>query len=77
MKGTIAMALSPEQIDALVTANAAALGLPIPADCRAGVRQYLALAASMADLVEGLPLAVHDESGSVFRPVAPHNGEPA
>jgi len=69
--------LSPEQIDALMTANASALNLRIAAEHRAGVRRYLALAASMAALVEGLALAAHDESGSVFRPVAPDTGEDA
>ena len=69
------MALAPEQIDALVGAQAAALGLVIPAEYRAGVRQYLALAASMAELVDGLPLAPHDEPGSVFHPVPPHTGD--
>jgi hypothetical protein len=57
-----------------VDAAAAALGLKIAAEHRAGVLQYFALAAAMADLVNGLPLDMHDESGSVFRPV-PSQGD--
>lgn len=68
---------STDPIDALMTANAAALNLRIAAEHRPGVRQYLSLAASMAALVEGLALAAHDESGSVFRAVAPDTGEDA
>jgi hypothetical protein len=71
------MALTPDQADALIVANAAALGLVIPAESRAGVRRYLALAAAMAELVDGLPLCAHDEPGNVFRPLPPHTGEAA
>jgi hypothetical protein len=38
------------------------------------VLQFFVLAASMAELVQGLPLEVHDESGSVFRALPPQGG---
>lgn len=65
------MPLTPEQIDPLVTATAAALGLHLAAEHKPGVLRYFALASEMADLVQGLPLKPDDESGSVFTPVAP------
>ena len=54
---------------AYVDAAAATLGLKISAEQRPGVLQYFALAAGMAELVKGLPLPPHDESGNVFLPV--------
>lgn len=54
-----------------ITAAAATLGLKIPAEAKAGVAMYFDLAASMADLLQGLPLTAADESGSVFVPVLP------
>ena len=66
--------LSPEQIERLVSAGAAALDLRIAAEHRPGVLAHFALAAGMAELVQGLPLAAGDESGSVFMPVAPELG---
>jgi hypothetical protein len=65
------MSMNSERIEAAVGANAALLGLRIAAEHRAGVMQFFALAASMAELVYGLPLAAQDESGSVFAPVPP------
>ena len=65
------MALTADDIDALIRANAAAVALPIAAEHLPGVRTYFALAAQMAALVEGLALTPHDESGSVFTPVSP------
>ena len=47
-------------------------GLKIAAEHRPGVLQFFALAANMAELVQGLPLEPHDESGNVFQPVPPH-----
>ncbi|WP_298834971.1 DUF4089 domain-containing protein [uncultured Piscinibacter sp.] len=64
-------ALSPQQVDAIVRANADALGLPIAADHRPGVNAFFALAAGMAERVLAEPLTHEDESGSVFRPVPP------
>jgi hypothetical protein len=68
------MSLTPQQIEAVVAANAAALGLTIAAEHRPGVLSFFALAAGMADLVMAQPLSVEDESGSVFKPVAPRGG---
>ena len=56
---------------AYVDAAAATLGLKISAEQRPGVLRFFALAADMAELVQGLPLEPHDESGSVFHPVPP------
>lgn len=56
---------------------AAMLGLKISAAQRPGVVRYFGLAAEMADLVNGLPLAPADEPGQVFRPVSPDLGEGA
>jgi hypothetical protein len=63
--------------DAYVDAAAATLGLKIAADHRPGVLQFFGLAASMAELVQGLPLQPHDESGNVFRPVPPASEDAA
>jgi Protein of unknown function (DUF4089) len=65
------MALTPQQIEAVVTANAAALALPLAAEHKPGVLSFFALAAGMAELVMAQPLTVEDESGSVFEPVPP------
>jgi hypothetical protein len=70
------MAMSPQQIEAIVAANAAALDLHIAAAHRPGVLAFFALAAGMADQVMGLPLGVEDEPGNVFAPVAPEGGQP-
>jgi Protein of unknown function (DUF4089) len=68
------MALTPQQIEAIVAANAVALDLRIAAEHKPGVLAFFTLAAGMADLVMALPLEVADESGSVFVPVAPEGG---
>ena len=68
------MALTPQQIEAIVAANAAALDLRIAAEHKPGALAFFTLAAGMAELVQGLPLGVADESGSVFVPVAPEGG---
>lgn len=65
------MQLSPLQIEDLVKANAEVLALPIAPAHLPGVLAYIALAAHMAELVNGLALDASDESGSVFIPVAP------
>lgn len=56
---------------AYIDAAAATLGLPLTQEQRKGVTLYFGLAASMAALVQGLPLTPADESGNVFVPVAP------
>lgn len=60
---------------AYIDAAAATLGLKITAEQRKGVAMYFALAASMAEKLEGLPLKAADESGNVFVPVAPESSE--
>jgi Protein of unknown function (DUF4089) len=59
----------------VVQANAALLGLTITAEQRPGVLMYFALAAQMAELVDGLPLTAADEAANVFRPVPPQVDE--
>jgi hypothetical protein len=56
---------------AYIDAAAATLGLTLTQEQRKGVTLYFGLAASMAALVQGLPLQPADESGNVFVPVAP------
>lgn len=63
--------------DAYIDAAAATLGLKIAAAHRPGVLRYFALAASTAELVQGLPLQPHDEPANVFRPVPPHGADQA
>lgn len=63
--------MTPEQVATLVDATASALALPIADAHRPGVLAFFGLAASMADLVQGMPLDTGDESGAVFVPVAP------
>jgi hypothetical protein len=65
------MALTPQQVEAIVAANAAAIDLHIAAAHKPGVLAFFALAAEMADQVMGLPLGVEDEPGNVFTPVSP------
>jgi len=68
------MPMTPQQVEALVVANAAALGLHIAAEHRPGVLSFFALAATMADLVAAQPLGIEDEPANVFTPVAPQGG---
>lgn len=63
--------MTPEQIEAHVDAVAATLQLPLRPEHRPGVLHYFALAAAMAELVNGLPLAITDEPAEVFTPVVP------
>ena len=63
--------LTPQQVEAIVKANADALGLTISAEHRPGVVAFFTLAAGMAERVMAQPLTHEDESGSVFRPVSP------
>lgn len=56
---------------AYVDAAAATLGLKVTAEQKPGVLMYFNLAAQMAELVQGLPLGLADESGNVFVPVSP------
>lgn len=61
--------MTEEQIEALVDASAAALGLPIAPEHRPGVLRYFALAAGFAAQLDAVPLAPHDEPAVSFIPV--------
>lgn len=63
--------MTPEQIEAFVDASAAALQLPLSPQHRPGVLHYFALAAGMAELVNGLPLTLADDPAEVFTPISP------
>ena len=65
------MALTPQQIEAVVDAQAALLELRLAPAHRPGVVAYFALAAGLAERVMGLPLGNEDEPAPVFTPVAP------
>jgi hypothetical protein len=67
----------PQAYGPYVDAAAAALGLPLSPEHRPGVLRYFALAAEMAALLDGLPLAVHDEPAEAFVPIAPRGPEDA
>ena len=57
--------------EAYVDAAAALLGLPLAPAHRPGVLQFFALAAAMAEVLEAVPLAPHDDSPLRFEPVSP------
>ncbi|RZL34929.1 MAG: DUF4089 domain-containing protein [Rubrivivax sp.] len=67
------MTLSEAHTAAYVDAMAAVLGLPLAPDHWPGVLRYFGLAAEMAALVNGLPLAIHDEPAEAFVPIAPED----
>jgi hypothetical protein len=67
-------AMTPEQVEAWVDAQSALLGLALAPEHRAGVLRYAQLVAEIAAPLMDFPLAVHDESGSVFVPVPPADG---
>ena len=54
-------------------ATAALLGLPLAPEHRPGVLRYFALAAQLAELVNGLPLGVQDEPAEAFVPISPED----
>ncbi|NWG76519.1 MAG: DUF4089 domain-containing protein [Rubrivivax sp.] len=56
-------------VDAYLDAAAAAVGLPIAAEHRSGVAQYLQLAAGFAERVLDFPLDASVEAAAVFVPV--------
>jgi hypothetical protein len=60
-----------EHIEAYVDAAAAVLELPLAPEHRPGVLRYFGLAAEMAEMVNGLSLAIQDEPAEAFVPVAP------
>ena len=61
--------MTPSQIEAYVDAAAAALNLPIAPGHHPGVLQYVALAATMAELVGAHPLTRDDEPAEAFVPI--------
>jgi hypothetical protein len=60
-----------DPLEIYLDSTAAALGLPIAAEHRAGVLHYLKLVSALAPRVMDFELAVADESGNVFVPVEP------
>ncbi len=54
-----------------VDASAQLLGLPLTPGQREGVIHYFGIAARMAELVQAVPLTVHDEPAPAFVPVSP------
>ena len=67
------MPLDPESAARVVDAQSALLGVPIEPAQRAGVVNYLMLAAGLAEpmLARAATLTPADESGSIFRPLGP------
>jgi len=63
--------MTPSQIEAYVDAASSMLDLKIDPAHRPGVLQFFALAASMAAIVEQVPLAPHDEAAVHFTPIGP------
>jgi hypothetical protein len=63
--------MTPAEIESSVEATAAALGLVLAPEHRPGVLHYVALAASLADLVNAHALTRTDEPAPVFTPVSP------
>jgi hypothetical protein len=63
--------VTPQELEALLEANAAALALPIAPGHRPGVLHYLALASSYAELVQAHPFGIDDDPAAVFVPVEP------
>ena len=61
--------MSPSELERLLDATAAALGLSIADAHRPGVLNYLALAAAFAAQLDAVPLSPHDEPAVAFRPV--------
>ncbi len=62
------MPLSPQEVEATVDALAAAVGMPIPPACRAGVLQNWALMHGIAQGFVHVPLAPEVEPANTFRP---------
>ncbi len=60
--------MTPEHVEATVDAIAAAVGMPIPPECRAGVLQNWALMHGIAQGYLHFPLTAEVEPASVFRP---------
>jgi hypothetical protein len=59
---------SPEQVEQTVDALAAAVGMPIPPECRAGVLQNWTLMHGLAQTFVHFELPAETEPATVFRP---------
>jgi hypothetical protein len=59
--------MNPQQAEAYVDAAAAAIDLPIPADCKGGVVVGLQRIAAVAEKVTSFTLATDIEAAPVFR----------
>jgi hypothetical protein len=62
------------QVEAMMDAQCALLGLTLSPEQRPGVLRYLQLVVGMAPRVMDFPLSPHDEPGNVFVPVEPREG---
>ncbi|MFN7569869.1 MAG: DUF4089 domain-containing protein [Betaproteobacteria bacterium] len=60
--------LPPDQLEQTVDALAAAVGIPIPPECRAGVLQNWALMHGIAQTFVHFDLPTEAEPAAVFRP---------
>ncbi len=66
-----ASAMSPDDIEPYLTAAAAALTLPLPAEYRLGVKACFEQAATQAQLLDAIELEPHHENAASFEPVVP------
>ncbi len=60
--------MTPDQVEATVDAIAAAVGMPIPPECRAGVLQNWTLMHGIAQGYLHFPLPPDVEPASTFKP---------
>ena len=68
--------MDAQQVEAMMDAQCALLGLTLSPEQRPGVLRYLQLVVGMAPRVMDFPLTTHEEPGNVFVPVAPAEGGP-
>ncbi len=62
------------ELESFLSAMAVQLRLPLAEEHRPGVATFYRLAASMAAIVEAVPLTPHDELAVRFEPVPPAEG---
>ncbi len=62
--------MTEQELKTYVDAAAAVIGLEL-GESHPGVLHYFALVSGFADLVQAVPLTVHDESPMAFIPVVP------
>jgi len=63
--------MTDDRIETYVDGTAALLGLPLAPAHRPGVLGFFRLAASMAAVVDAVPLTPHDDTPLRFEPVSP------